>query len=182
MDILPAAFYELPGLRLLTALPGNVEIMIVSAIGFQLLYLASHPASKYSSHYRELSSLKQTIWRVRCVSTFFAVSVSVWAAVVAIIVGLRVDPVLGNSREATNLFGYACGYFVWDVLESIVHIREQGFSFVLHGIAALVVYGITFVLLELIIDPICAILLYSVLVLRAEVFQLHSQKHSFLES
>ncbi|TFK54728.1 DUF887-domain-containing protein [Heliocybe sulcata] len=55
---------------------------------------------------------------------------------------LAADKAFGWDDKAGMVYGIACGYFLWDSLESVLYFQDVGF--VVHGLSCLAIYGMAF--------------------------------------
>jgi len=48
--------------------------------------------------------------------------------------------ILGNSDKASMIFSLATGYFMWDMIETYIHISVSGVGFFVHGVVCFCLY------------------------------------------
>mmetsp|Transcript_25386 Transcript_25386/g.63681 ORF Transcript_25386/g.63681 Transcript_25386/m.63681 type:complete len:276 (-) Transcript_25386:37-864(-) len=53
------------------------------------------------------------------------------------------DRIFGYSSACRLLCGVSAGYFIWDSVFSVIHVKDSGAAFVFHGVACMIVYIFT---------------------------------------
>ena len=132
--ILPSSAFKTFPFSELKQLESNFDLIISSAIFLHLVYLLSGIISnKYSSHYRNLLKSKQASWRIHTVSMTFSLLVIPLSIPIYNIKSVQEDKLFGTSEYSVGVFAFAIGYFVWDLVISIIHFGETGipYSFII---------------------------------------------------
>ncbi|KAL7748851.1 hypothetical protein RI367_005764 [Sorochytrium milnesiophthora] len=110
--------------------------------------------------YNGLSKTKKLDWDVHVVSMVHSLVIVYYAWPLMDDPVLSRDRVFGYTHEAGTTYAICCGYFLWDTIFSLLHIREFGAGFFAHGISCFIVflwsfrpfllyYGSVFLLFEL---------------------------------
>jgi len=83
-------------------------------------------------------------WHTRVVSMIHAIIVVPLAFKYLTLPGLSEprERAFGWEERIGSLHGIACGYFLWDIVDAVLHFESVGF--VLHGIACLAVFGLSY--------------------------------------
>lgn len=125
----------------LARLPEHLPTALATAGLCQLVYLASFPLFRSASKlFTSLSKAKQIDWATRVVSTAFS-SYAVFASLRTVN-----DPVLGADRlfgytaAAGHLMAVALGYFIWDLVICMQHVKLFGPGFLVHAICCINIY------------------------------------------
>ncbi|ORZ29668.1 TLC domain-domain-containing protein [Catenaria anguillulae PL171] len=130
----------------LTTLPAHWHVLLGSALLCQvLMYLSSQLSPLIAPlTYPRLPKLKRLDWDVHVVSSVHAVAIVllVWPNLSDPV--LLADRVFGYTHRAGTAYAVSCGYFLWDSIFSLVHVREFGVGFLVHGVACLSVYLFSF--------------------------------------
>jgi len=93
--------------------------------------------------YDQLSKHKKAQWQNRFLSTVHAVVVLVLSNYFLLTDDqLWTERVHHHTPAVSGLICFACGYFLWDTLECILHYDENGLAFLLHGITCFLCYSI----------------------------------------
>lgn len=131
----------------LTALPYHAyEILLAflmfTAASWFSYYLLAPKLVRYSRRKKvkddELARVK---WGHMLVSFLHAIIVSVWSLCLWYdnsLAGSVETRVLGYSKPFGQMFSFSVGYFMWDVLCCLWHIKFYGRGFLIHGILGLV--------------------------------------------
>ncbi|CAB4425192.1 unnamed protein product [Rhizophagus irregularis] len=96
----------------------------------------SLPKLTYHWHMLLLSTftcLKKLNWDIHFVSMVHCLLIVLLSIPIFWDEELIKDKVFGYDNYAGNVYSIACGYFLWDALVSLYHVREFGIGFVLHG-------------------------------------------------
>ncbi|CAG8563599.1 12275_t:CDS:2, partial [Acaulospora morrowiae] len=80
-----------------------------------------------------LQGLKRLNWDIHLVSMLHCLTVVILSIPLFFEEELVKDKVFGYNYYAGNVYSVACGYFLWDALISLYHVKEFGVGFVLHG-------------------------------------------------
>ncbi|CAB4424859.1 unnamed protein product [Rhizophagus irregularis] len=83
--------------------------------------------------YNNLQGLKKLNWDIHFVSMVHCLLIVLLSIPIFWDEELIKDKVFGYDNYAGNVYSIACGYFLWDALVSLYHVREFGIGFVLHG-------------------------------------------------
>ncbi|KZO95885.1 hypothetical protein CALVIDRAFT_155095 [Calocera viscosa TUFC12733] len=119
-----------------------MPLILRSFIVFNLTNALSSFLSPYVSKiYPTLPRKTKHAWDVRFTATLFASTISYLAWLVLDKPGLQ-DRAFGWDPEAGVLLSIACGYFAWDVFESITWYEDPGY--LAHAIACLIIFGASF--------------------------------------
>ncbi|KAJ3364302.1 hypothetical protein GGF32_002273 [Allomyces javanicus] len=130
----------------LQTLPAHWHILLGSAVACQVLLLLSRYLSPLVApvSYRGLSSKRKLDWDVHVVSSVHALTIVSLAWPQLFDPVLVANPVFGYTHQAGTTYAICCGYFLWDALFSLVHVQTFGIGFLVHGIACLAVYLLSF--------------------------------------
>jgi Ca2+/Na+ antiporter len=140
--ILSPHVFQIFPLSELKQLEQNFDFIILSAILLHLVYVFGGLLSnKFSSHYRNLQKSKQASWRIHIVSVVFSLLVIPLSIPMYSIKSLQNDKLFGSSTYSASLISFAIGYFLWDLIISIIHFSETGWPFVFHALACMSVFG-----------------------------------------
>ncbi|KAF9350378.1 hypothetical protein BGX26_011429 [Mortierella sp. AD094] len=105
----------------------------------QLICPALFPAT-----YPKLQGAKKLNWDVHVVSTVHAITIVFLAAPLLWNETLMKNKIFGYDYYAGQVYSVACGYFLWDTLHSIRHMKEFGIGFVFHGLCSFSVFMLGF--------------------------------------
>ncbi|KAI5121026.1 hypothetical protein M0805_005971 [Coniferiporia weirii] len=130
----------------LSKLPEHAPVIVFSALFFWTVHIVVGPTlskTLFPGAYRRLKTRRdRNNWDIRVVSLLHALIVIPLAYQNLYLPALDADRAFGwDSREGT-LAGIACGYFLWDTLESVIHFSDVGF--VVHGLACFFIYFLSF--------------------------------------
>lgn len=136
-----------------TTLPLHIHEVLGSFLGYTFinLYLAPVVSSwLFPEKYNKLSAEKKINWDVHVVSLVQSVTVCGLALWV-----MYVDEERSNMTSQERVFGYtgaagmvqgmAAGYFLWDLMITIRHLKLFGPGMLAHAVSALVVFSFGFV-------------------------------------
>ncbi|KAF9924864.1 hypothetical protein FBU30_005237 [Linnemannia zychae] len=98
----------------------------------------------FPATYPKLHGSKKLNWDVHVVSTVHAVVIVMLAAPLLWNENLLQNKIFGYEHYAGQVYAICCGYFLWDTIHSIRHIKDFGIGFVLHGICSFSVYIFSF--------------------------------------
>jgi len=127
-------------------LPAHFPTFVFAVVFYQLVFFLGGVLSPvFSAHYkdeRKLAKKTRYQWKVKCVSQANAILV-VWMSVpVLAIPELELDKAFGWNDTVGRLCAMSCGYFFWDVLETLY--ANAGLPFLIHGVACLCIFGMGF--------------------------------------
>ncbi|KAG0332883.1 hypothetical protein BG004_001063 [Podila humilis] len=108
----------------------------------QLSQLVS--ATVFPETYPKLTGSKRLNWDVHVVSTVHAVTIVILSAPLLWNETLLSDKIFGYDFYAGQVYAVACGYFLWDTLHSIRHVKDFGLGFVFHGFCSFSVFIYSF--------------------------------------
>ncbi|KAH8117182.1 DUF887-domain-containing protein [Phellopilus nigrolimitatus] len=130
----------------LTKLPAHFPILVGSAVFFWAVHIAVAPALSsafFPGSYGRLKTARdRNNWNIRVVSLVHALVIIPLALRSLDFPALNADRVFGWDPRVGTLTGIACGYFLWDTLESVIHLSEIGF--VVHGLACFFIFSLSF--------------------------------------
>jgi len=119
-----------------------VPLILRSFVAFNFCNMLSSMVSPYvSKSYATLPKKTKHAWDVRFTSTVHAVLVSYLAWGVLDKPELE-DRAFGWNNEVGTMASIAVGYFIWDVMESLVWYEDLGFT--AHAVACLFIFGSSF--------------------------------------
>ncbi|KAK0241661.1 DUF887-domain-containing protein [Armillaria nabsnona] len=130
----------------LTKLPEHVSTFLWSFLAFTFIYLVIAPfvsQKLFPDTYGKMDKKAKRNWCAHVVSQVHVVVVVPLALSCLRLEGLRTDRAYGWSEERIGtLTAISSGYFLWDALEAISNWSDIGF--VIHGLACLSVYMLSF--------------------------------------
>ncbi|KAF9120448.1 hypothetical protein BGW39_011373 [Mortierella sp. 14UC] len=94
----------------------------------------------FPATYPKLQGSKKLNWDVHVVSTVHALVIVTLAAPLLWNENLTQNKIFGYEYYAGQVYAVCCGYFLWDTIHSIRHIKDFGIGFVLHGICSFSVF------------------------------------------
>ncbi|KAF9353985.1 hypothetical protein BGX34_011275 [Mortierella sp. NVP85] len=94
--------------------------------------------------YPKLQGAKRLNWDVHVVSTVHATTSVLLAAPLLWNETLMQDKIFGYDYHAGQVYALTCGYFLWDTIHSIRHMKEFGIGFVFHGLCSFSVFIFSF--------------------------------------
>jgi len=116
--------------------------LLAATLVWTVVYLVATPISRLSSStYRRLPRKLQMQWDNRIVSTLHAIAI-LYGALWGFFFDeeLKADHLHGYSTWGHSVMITACGYFFWDTAICILHFKEFGLGFLLHGIGCLLTF------------------------------------------
>lgn len=141
----------------LVTLPLHIHQVVLSFIAYTIInvYLAPLISRKlFPVKYGALSPEKKLNWDVHCVSLAQSTSINFLALWV-----MFTDEERKNMDSQERIFGYtgaagmiqglAAGYFLWDLVVTIQHVRVFGVGMLAHALSALTVFSFGFVCIHL---------------------------------
>jgi TLC domain len=137
----------------LTTLPYHAHQAIAACLSYFALFLIISPtlsACVAPNPYRTLPRRTQINWNVRVVSFIQATFICICSIHVILADGARTKTnamgrLLSYSPMAGRVQAFAAGYFGWDLLVSLLHLRVLGLGSLVHATSALLVTIIGFV-------------------------------------
>ncbi|GJF00569.1 TLC domain-containing protein [Phanerochaete sordida] len=127
-------------------LPPHFPLVAYSALGFTAVHVALAPLlSRWLApeSYGKLKGRRaRNNWNIHIVSLVHAVAIIALALRAFNQPALAADKVFGWHETAEVANSVALGYFIWDTIDAIVNFTDLGF--VLHGLACVVTYSLTF--------------------------------------
>ncbi|RKF79617.1 putative TLC domain-containing protein C17A2.02c [Golovinomyces cichoracearum] len=152
----------------LTTMPLHIHEVLLSFLAYSFVDAVIAPKAStwlFPERYAALSRERRINWNVHVVSLVQSVLINTLALWV-----LFVDKERKNMNWQERVWGYtgaagmiqalAAGYFLWDLIISVIHVKVFGVGMLIHAISALMVfsfgfrpfvnfYGCTFILYEL---------------------------------
>jgi len=128
----------------LTRLPEFFPLVVAFFIFFQALEWVSPMLLGALSpiHFGQANRRTKRNWAIRVVSTAHALIVVPMAIACLNYPELDKDRAFGFNDPVGRLTAVACGYFIWDLIDSVIHFTTIGF--VIHGAVCLMVYSQAF--------------------------------------
>ena len=144
-----------PGNKYLTTLPLHTHQLAAALITYSLIFWVISPVASAwlrltRTTYEGLDRRTKTNWNVRVVSFIQACFICACAVRVILFDGSRnqMDPysrLMVYSPEAGRVQAFAAGYFLWDLIVSLLYLPVLGIGSLVHAICALGVTGLGFV-------------------------------------
>ncbi|KAF9415757.1 hypothetical protein BGZ94_010404 [Podila epigama] len=137
------ALFEICGL---TTLRNHWSTLLASACACSIIVQLSQRFSSivFPDTYPKLVGAKRLNWDVHVVSTVHAVTIVLLSAPLLWNETLLQDKIFGYDYNAGQVYAIACGYFLWDTLHSIRHVKDFGIGFVFHGFCSFSVFIFSF--------------------------------------
>ncbi|KAH7910758.1 DUF887-domain-containing protein [Hygrophoropsis aurantiaca] len=129
----------------LTKISDFADIIVFSFLFFTAVHVSLSPlASKllFPVAYGKAGRRARNNWDIHVVSLVHALAVIILAGQCLGLSSLDADRAFGWDNKAGYVQAIACGYFLWDSLDAMVHFIDVGF--VCHGIACLAIYTLGF--------------------------------------
>ncbi|KAL5533261.1 hypothetical protein ACEPAF_5037 [Sanghuangporus sanghuang] len=130
----------------ITKLPEYAHVIAASSLSFFFIHLVLAPLLSKALFPRSYGQLKshrsRNNWNIHIVSLIHALTVIPLAFKSLYLPALDADRAFGWDPQYGTLAGIACGYFIWDTLESLWHFSD--ISFVIHGVACFFIYFLSF--------------------------------------
>ncbi|RKF53103.1 putative TLC domain-containing protein C17A2.02c [Erysiphe neolycopersici] len=152
----------------LTTIPLHIHEVLLAFLAYTFVDLVVAPVASrrlFPQTYATLSREKRLNWNVHVVSLVQSVTINSLALWVILVDQERknmdwTDRVWGYTGAAGMIQALATGYFLWDLLISLIHIKIFGPGLLAHAVSAFLVfsfgfrpfvnfYGCTFILYEL---------------------------------
>ncbi|KAL5490168.1 hypothetical protein ACEPAI_5001 [Sanghuangporus weigelae] len=130
----------------ITKLPEYAHVIAASSLSFFFIHLVLAPLLSKALFPRSYGQLKsrrsRNNWNIRIVSLIHALTVIPLAFKSLYLPALDADRAFGWDPRYGTVGGIACGYFIWDTLESLWHFSDIGF--VVHGVVCFFIYLLSF--------------------------------------
>ncbi|EIN07165.1 DUF887-domain-containing protein [Punctularia strigosozonata HHB-11173 SS5] len=126
-------------------LASHFNTVLISFVAFTAVHLFLAPFfSKrlFPLSFGQAGRRAQNNWSIRVVSLLHALVIIPLAFRALHVPRLAQDKAFGWDDRHGTLAAVACGYFLWDSVESAVHYIDVGF--VIHGLACLAIYALSF--------------------------------------
>ncbi|THH10847.1 hypothetical protein EW145_g1041 [Phellinidium pouzarii] len=137
----------------LSKLPEHAHVLVVSALSFWIIHIIIAPTlSKvlFPGSYGRLKTPRdRNNWNIRIVSLLHAFIVIPLSFRNLNLPALDADRAFGWDPKEGTLVSIACGYFLWDILESVIHFTDIGFVIHVSKKPFIAFYGPRFLLWEL---------------------------------
>ncbi|RKF83185.1 putative TLC domain-containing protein C17A2.02c [Golovinomyces cichoracearum] len=137
----------------LTTMPLHIHEVLLSFLAYSFVQVVIAPKAStwlFPERYAALSREKRINWNVHVVSLVQSVLINTLALWV-----LFVDKERKNMNWQERVWGYtgaagmiqalAAGYFLWDLIISVIHVKVFGVGMLIHAISALMVFSFGFV-------------------------------------
>ncbi|OCH88202.1 hypothetical protein OBBRIDRAFT_795479 [Obba rivulosa] len=128
-------------------LPEHAPVLLTAFAGFFWLHLVGAPALSRRlapQSYTALKSRRQVNnWNIQVVSLLHVFVVLPLAVRCLDSPALAADKATGWDPRVGTVYAVACGYFLWDVADAIMHFSGD-MDFLLHGVSCLMIYMLTF--------------------------------------
>ncbi|TQS36441.1 hypothetical protein Golomagni_03111 [Golovinomyces magnicellulatus] len=137
----------------LTTMPLHIHEILLSFLAYSFVEAVIAPKAStwlFPERYAALSREKRINWNVHVVSLVQSVLINTLALWV-----LFVDKERKNMNVQERVWGYtgaagmiqalAAGYFLWDLIISVIHVKVFGVGMLIHAISALMVFSFGFV-------------------------------------
>lgn len=136
-----------------TTLPLHIHEVLGSFLGYTFINLVVAPVVSrwlFPVRYNKLSAEKKINWDVHVVSLVQSTTINVLALWVMFVDEERKsmdwrERVWGYTGAAGMIQGLAAGYFLWDLMITIQHLKVFGPGMLAHAISALIVFSFGFV-------------------------------------
>lgn len=137
----------------LTTIPLHIHEVLLAFLAYTFVDLVVAPAASkrlFPKTYTTLSRERRLSWNVHVVSLVQSLTINSLALWVIIMDQERKnmnwnDRVWGYTGAAGMIQALATGYFLWDFLISLIHIKIFGPGLLAHAISALLVFSFGFV-------------------------------------
>jgi len=129
-------------------MPTNFPTFVFSVVFYQWVFFVSGPLSEVlSRHFRDrgknrLSRRTRYQWKVKCVSQANAILMVCMSWGCIDLVELERDKAFGWDPKIGRLCAMACGYFFWDICETLY--SNEGIPFLIHGVACFCIFVLGF--------------------------------------
>ncbi|KAJ7744963.1 TLC domain-containing protein [Mycena maculata] len=131
--------------RSLPKLGPHLTLLLSSFAFFNVVHLVVVPliaAKIYPTQWKNLGARACNNWAVRICSQINVIIIIPLALRCLRLPELDADRAFGWNERSGTAQAVACGYFLWDSIEAIVNFEDIGF--VLHGLACLAIYLLSF--------------------------------------
>ncbi|KAG6335214.1 hypothetical protein ID866_3885 [Astraeus odoratus] len=125
----------------LQLLPDFADVIVLSSLLFFVVHHILSPVisrALFPVAYGKASKKTRNNWDAHVVSLVHAALIVAMSSHFLNIPNLDMDRAFGYHNGSSFVMAIACGYFIWDAIEAIVHYTDIGF--VLHGCACLSVF------------------------------------------
>ncbi|KAF9967622.1 hypothetical protein BGZ70_008833 [Mortierella alpina] len=129
-----------------SALEHHWTTLLYSAIGCSLIVHLSQTVCPrlFPNTYPQLAKAKKLNWDVHVVSSVHAIAIVLLSTPLLWNETLMQNKIFGYDFYAGQVYAIACGYFLWDTIHSIRHMKEFGIGFVFHGFCSFSVFIFSF--------------------------------------
>ncbi|KAF9193970.1 hypothetical protein BGZ50_006814 [Haplosporangium sp. Z 11] len=137
----------------------------------------------FPATYPKLHGAKKLNWDVHVVSSAHSIIIVILSTPLLWNETLMQNKIFGYDFYAGQVYAIACGYFLWDTIHSIRHMKEFGLGFVFHGFCSFSVFIFSFDKLGMtgsIYQLINGIVLLSVFFCARIVFGLYMSYQTYL--
>lgn len=142
-----ADYFSLP------TLPLHIHEVLIAFLGYSFINVYLAPVvSKwlFPKQYPKLSAEKKMNWDVHCVSLCQSLLINTLALWVMYADEDRSSMdwqqrIWGYTGASGMIQGLAAGYFLWDLVVTVQHVRSFGFGMFMHALCALTVFSFGFV-------------------------------------
>ncbi|KAH7926656.1 DUF887-domain-containing protein [Leucogyrophana mollusca] len=121
------------------------DIIVLAFLFFTAVHVSLSPiVSKalFPVAYGKAGRKARNNWDIHVVSLVHALAVIFFAGQCLTLSSLNEDRAFGWDDKAGYVQAIACGYFLWDSFDAVVHFVDIGF--VLHGVACLAIYTLAY--------------------------------------
>lgn len=136
----------------LTVLPQHIHEVLASALLYTFVHLVVSPwiSKKYFPAYYPTARGKRANWDAHVVSLFQSVLINAVALWVSFVDEERKsmnwqERIWGYTGSSGLVQSLAVGYFVWDLITTLLYIDVFGFGLLAHAVSALTVYSFGYV-------------------------------------
>ncbi|KAK9685080.1 hypothetical protein K7432_015634 [Basidiobolus ranarum] len=121
----------------LSKLAHHWPTLLLSTLTCQLIIYASRMVSPllFPKAYGSLKSIKRLSWDVHVVSLVHCIVICTLAFPLHWDPELVRDKIYGYSERTGEVYAIASGYFLWDTIFHVSHLKEFGIGFAVHGVA-----------------------------------------------
>ncbi|KAF9192545.1 hypothetical protein BGZ51_005341 [Haplosporangium sp. Z 767] len=98
----------------------------------------------FPATYPKLHGAKKLNWDVHVVSSAHSIIIVILSTPLLWNETLMQNKIFGYDFYAGQVYAIACGYFLWDTIHSIRHMKEFGLGFVFHGFCSFSVFIFSF--------------------------------------
>ncbi|KAJ7775139.1 TLC domain-containing protein [Mycena metata] len=123
----------------------HLSVLLTSFALFNVVHLVVVPILArvlVAAQWKDLNARARNNWAVHICSQLHAIIILPLALRCLALPELDADRAFGWHERSGTVQAVACGYFLWDTIESLVNFEDIGF--VLHGLACLAIYLLSF--------------------------------------